>query len=260
MKISIASYSFHGLIKAGKMDIFGYLESVKYRYRLDTADIWNGLLRTTDEDQVRKVREALDERELSVANYHVDGVHLWETDPVKREQNYKDAQLHLRVAEILGAQTIRIDTGGTFDVMTHEQLDLVTERYRDYCTRAADFGAKLGPELHWGFSVLVDNMENIARAVDHPAFGILMHIGRWHVPGGAVVPVEVEATNDARLAPWTAHTHVDPRIARDHLPERIKLLKDAGYAGYWGVELGTGVNEYNDVAWLIAEVTRALTA
>ncbi len=56
MNISIASYSFHKTIAAGKMDVFGYLESCKYRYRLDTADIWNGLLRSTDPDYASKVR------------------------------------------------------------------------------------------------------------------------------------------------------------------------------------------------------------
>ena len=88
MNISIASYSFHKTIAAGKMDVFGYLESVKYRYRLNTADIWNGLMRSTDEGYARKVREAVDEREMDVVNYHVDGVHLWDDDPAKREQNY----------------------------------------------------------------------------------------------------------------------------------------------------------------------------
>ncbi len=33
-KVSILSYSFLGLFKAGMMDVFGYLESCKYRYNL----------------------------------------------------------------------------------------------------------------------------------------------------------------------------------------------------------------------------------
>ena len=39
MKLSIASYSFHGLLDEGKMDVFGYLETIRYRYGLDAADI-----------------------------------------------------------------------------------------------------------------------------------------------------------------------------------------------------------------------------
>lgn len=48
MEISIASYSFHGLLRDGMIDVFGYLESSKYCYHVDAADIWNGFLPTTD--------------------------------------------------------------------------------------------------------------------------------------------------------------------------------------------------------------------
>ena len=35
---AVMSYSFHGLRNIGAMDIFGYLETVRYRYNLQTAD------------------------------------------------------------------------------------------------------------------------------------------------------------------------------------------------------------------------------
>lgn len=258
MNISIASYSFHKTIAAGKMDVFGYLESCKYRYRLDTADIWNGLLRSVDPDYAKKVRAAADEREMTVVNYHVDGIHLWDDDPAKRELNYKNAQDHLRVAEILGAKTIRIDTGGTVTAMNAAQLDMVASRYREYATRAADIGARVGPETHWGFSVMFDNMERIARAVDHPGYGVLHHIGRWQLEGGPTVPFEDEAALDRGIAPWTCHTHLDGRITKLCLRERIMLMQEAGYRGCWGMEHYTDGNEYNEMAWQLSEVVRAL--
>src|SRR6476661_2149780 len=100
LPISIASYSFHELIAAGRMDVFGYLESVRYRYHLTVADIWNGLLGSEPEeyltpDILAPVREALDERELPLANYHADGCHLWEDDPAVRERHHQLALRHL---------------------------------------------------------------------------------------------------------------------------------------------------------------------
>ena len=41
-KVSILSYSFHGLVRKNMQDIFGYFETCKYRYELNTADLWNG--------------------------------------------------------------------------------------------------------------------------------------------------------------------------------------------------------------------------
>jgi sugar phosphate isomerase/epimerase len=250
LNISIASYSFHGLLAEGKIDAFGYLESCKYRYGLDTADFWNGLIGTVEEDYLLKVKQAVEEREMTVVNYHVDGVHLWEDNPEARERNYRKALVHLQAAVLLGAQTVRFDTGGKVAPMTAEQCDYLATRYREYCRFAGEHGFRVGPENHWGISLITDNMERLARAVDHPAYGILMHIGHWEEGDSE--------DGDRRLAPWTVHTHVDARITRTCLAERMQLLLDAGYAGPWGVEHHSAQNEYAEVAYQLAEVRSVL--
>jgi len=256
MKVSIASYSFHGLTGAGMMDIFGYLETVKYRYRLDAADIWSGTLAAGlsvpayDPEHLKKVREALAEREMVVANYHVDGVHVWEDDPEKRERNYQEALQHLQAGAFLGAQTMRIDMGGAGDTFSDEQLDFVAGRYREYAQFAAAHGFTVGPETHWGPSLNPAVQQAVYEAVAHPAYGVLLHIGHW-IEGH-------EEEGDRMAAPWACHTHVDARIARSCLDEKLKLLLDAGYSGYWGVEHHSARNEYLEVEWQLAEVRRAL--
>jgi sugar phosphate isomerase/epimerase len=254
MKISIASYAFHGLLEEGKMDIFGYLETCKYRYGLDAADIWNGTLGPAglDAAHIRKVRQALDEREMTLANFCVDGAHLWEGDPGEREKNYQKALAHLKAAEILGAQTVRIDMGGQGEQLTPEQFDYVVKRYREYAQRAHDHGYRVGPETHWGPSLTVEVQDAVRKAVNHPGYGILLHIGHWN--GGAVR----EDEGDRRLAPWAFHTHVDARIAATCLEEKMKILREAGYSGYWGIEHHSAKNEYAEVAWQVALVQRQL--
>jgi len=252
MRVSIASFSFHGLIGEGKMDLFGYLETCQHRYGLDSADIWNGLLASTDDDYIRKVRGALDEREVVCANYHADGPNVWDDDPDTRERNYRSALEHLRIAETLGARTMRIDTGGVVGPMADEQLDLLVRRYGEYTRFGANAGFAVGPENHWGISLIADNMERIAKAVDHPSYGILMHIGHWEDGD--------EEGGDRRLAPWTVHTHVDARVTRTRLEPAMEILRDAGYQGYWGVEHHSGKNEYREVACQLAAVERVLSA
>lgn len=250
MKISIAGYSVHGLLAEGKIDLFGYLESCRYRYGLDTADLWNGLLPTLDDDFIRKARQGLEERELTLVNYHADGCHVWEDDPQDRERNRQLARQHLKAAATLGAKTVRIDTGGRLERMTPAQLETVARGFREYCIFGQEHGFVVGPETHWGFSLFADNMEAIARAVDHPAYGILLHIGHWEDgdPDGG----------DRRLAPYTAHTHVDAQITRTCLAEKMQLLLDAGYTGYWGVEHHSAQNEYAEIAVQLATVRRVL--
>lgn len=245
MKISIASYAFYGLLREGKIDLFGYLESCKYRYQVRTADIWNGMLLNTEDDYLAKVKGALHERELTLANLCVDGAHIWEDDPDVRERHYQNALASLHAAEVLGAETIRIDAGVREDVFTDEQFDWIVKRFGEYAQRAYDNGYKVGPENHWGAEVIPENMKRICEAVDHPAFGVLLHFRGNE--------------GDAVMAPWAMHTHVSWEITESCLEESMSMLRDAGYDGHWGVEHHSGQNEYTEVAIQVARVRDVLS-
>jgi sugar phosphate isomerase/epimerase len=256
LKISIASYSFHGLKHAGMIDVFGYLETVRHRYQLDAADIWNGLLGDDPEvyladNYLRKIKEALNERRLALVNYHADGCHIWEDDPALREKHYKLATRHLNAAAYLGARTVRIDSGGRERHWNDAQFDLIVKRYREFSDFGANHGFRVGPETHWGTELYADNMEKLARAVNHKNYGILLHLGR----DAENKPDEF----DRRLAPWTMHTHVDPNTIQTRLDSAIRTLLDAGYQGYWSTEHGEGKDEYAIVANQLTAVRSALS-
>jgi sugar phosphate isomerase/epimerase len=251
MKISIASYAFHGLLQAGMMDVFGYLETSKYRYHVNAADIWNGFLPTTDDDFLKKVKGALAEREMPLANLCVDGAHIWEDDQAARERNYQVALEHLRAGELLGAETIRIDAGGRGETWTDEQFDLIVRRYKEWAQRAYDNGYKVGPENHWGTEVDPANMQKLVEAVDHPAFGVLLHFrgnGSKDMPSG-----------DAVMAPWAMHTHISWDVAERCLEESLPMLRDAGYSGYYSIEHHSGENEYARTAVQVARVRELMS-
>ncbi len=244
MNISIASYSFHGLLREGKIDLFGYLESCKYRYHLQTADIWNGMLLSVEDEYLAKVKEALTERELTLVNLCVDGAHIWEDDPDERERNYHNALAYLHAAEVLGAKTVRIDAGVRADTFTDEQFDWIVKRYREYAQRALDNGYKVGPENHWGAEVVPENMKRLCEAVNHPAFGVLLHFRGNE--------------GDRVMAPWAMHTHISWTITENCLVESMTMLRDAGYTGCWGVEHHSGQYEYSEVAIQVARVRDVL--
>ncbi|MBC8141148.1 MAG: TIM barrel protein [Armatimonadetes bacterium] len=251
MKTSVAGFSVHGLIAENRINVFGYLESCRYRYALRTADLWSGQIGTRDETVLRKVRDALDERELTLVNYHVDGVHLWEDDSDRRERNRQGALAELRAAVLLGAKTVRFDTGGKIAPMTTEQHDYLVTCYGEYCRFAHDHGFRVGAENHWGLSLVADNMETIARDVAHRAYGVLLHLGHWEDgdPEGG----------DKRLAPYAMHTHVDAATTYGgNLASKIQMLWEADYSGYWGIEHHSGKNEYVEIAAQLAQVQRTL--
>lgn len=246
--ISIASYSFHGMVHDGKMDVFNYLETIKSRYNVSYADIWSGILPSIEEDFLKKVRAEMDRRNIVLANLCVDGPHLWMPTAEERENNRRHMLKYIKAAEILGAKTVRIDFGGTEDDINDEQLNFLAERYTEYCKICWDLGMKIGPENHWGFDRRIGNLVKVWKAVNHPAYGHLLHFGNLH-----------DFMNDMNaILPIVMHTHV----AANTIPfakEVFRRLKNANYQGTLSVEHHSGNLELERVEWQLASV-RALCA
>jgi sugar phosphate isomerase/epimerase len=254
LRLSILSYSFRGLLKDGKMDVFGYLESCKYRYGLDAADIWSSFLASTDEPYLKKVREALDEREMVLADLCTDGTSIWDDKPEVRERNYQNALRHLKAAEILGARFMRLDSGGVNPAWTDEQFDHIVKRYKEYAQYAHDHGFKVGAENHWGAEKVWANIQKLYRAVDHPAFGLSIHVNAsW------AGTQEEKDKADLEVAPWVSHTHLDFGLTTGpRLEEKLANLWNANYTGYYSVEHHSAKDEYLETAVQVARVRSVL--
>ena len=259
MPASIMCYSFFGLHREGKMDVFGFLETCKYRYSLQAGDLWSGFLASTDESYFKKVREAYDEREMVCPQLAVDGANVWDADPDVREKNYRNALTYLKANTILGAKFVRFDAGGaTQDKQwSDEAFDHIVKRYREYCQFASDHGFKVGPEDHGGPETVFANMKRLFEAVNHTAFGLLHHFS--NPAGGFQGTPEEKLAADKEAAKWACHTHIPWEVASTSLlVEKMNHLRDAGYQGYYSVEHHSGRNEYSEVAVQLDNVRRVL--
>ena len=255
LNMSIMSYAFHGLLRRGMIDMFGYLETSKYRYHMDAVYLWSGYFESTEEDYLLKVKEALEERELHPGDLAVDGAHVWDDDRDVMAKHYQNAKTYLNVARMLGVPFVRIDAGGGRDAMewTNEEFDHIVKRFKEYAQYAHDNGFKVGAENHWGPEKRWENYQKLYRAVDHPAFGLSCHLGSW-----AGTEEEVRKA-DRECAPWVCSTHIDWSVCTGpHLKEKLANLWNAGYKGYYSVEHHTAKDEYREVEIQLALVRNQL--
>lgn len=250
-KISVMSYSFHGLHNVGAMDLYGYLFTLKYRYGLNIADIWNGFITSYEDIENQKLKNMLDELDMSVAALCCDQAHVWDDDPKVRAANEKMALDCIRLAKTIGAKTIRIDVGVRDEKFPKDKLDYVVEKYTEYCALAAAFGAKLGPENHWGCSrdpeslqLLLDRMAGV------PNFGLQLHLGGWQCGDPDV--------NDLHFVKYAMHMHMDFPHCYNLNDKHLQDLRVTGYSGVWSVESHFGKNEFENVAFQLANVKRIL--
>jgi Xylose isomerase-like TIM barrel. len=248
---SVMSYSFHGLQNVGAMNLFGYLESVRYRFGLRTADIWNGFIQSYDDDYIEMVRQNIEERGLTVVNLCCDEAHIWDRKPEVMEANEKKAWDCLKLAKAIGAKTIRIDAGVRDEVFSDEQLEYVSNKYKEYCAYAAEFGAKVGTENHWGVTRNFEQLHRLFDAMkDTENFGHMLHMGNWDIDDQAQ-----KDKYDLAVIPKAMHTHIDYEHcmrAEEIMPNLLK----AGYTGCWSVEHHSSTNEYNNVALQLAQIKR----
>jgi len=248
-KLSVEGYSFHGLLKEGKMDIFHMLETIKYRYHVDAVGIWNGFFTSTDKDYILKVGEELKRRDMVLSNIAVDGANVCSDDEAKREKQYDTALKYLEIAARLGARSMRIDWGVPRETLTEVEEDLIVKRYREYCDIAQREGFLLCAENHAGAARNPHLMKKLFEEISHPAYRVLLHVGSWYCD---------RDIGDEMILPYAAHTHVMQGVVENKLNEVLTLFSKADYQGYIGIEQHGGKNEYEVVGWQIAAVRRGI--
>jgi sugar phosphate isomerase/epimerase len=262
MRVSMLSYSFHGLVAAGMMDIFHFFETCKYRYGLDAADLWNGMITNLEDDFINKVHTALEERQLVVPNLAVDGAHVMHSGNEEPAKQRAMQDRYMQIAKRWGIGFVRFDAGphmlnGRKDIdgWTEQEFDFIVKRYKELAQFAHDNGFKVGAEVHWGPERCWKHMEKLIKAVDHPGFGICMHFGGW---SGTY---EENLVCEKAAAPYVCHTHIPWDCCEDpNLPMRLAVLRDVGYTGYYSIEQHSAQNEYNLVEAQLGKVKAVLTS
>ena len=275
MDISIGGFSFHRLIQSGKQDIFKYIADCK-ELGATQLDPWNAQLApirdaddvikagrdpghakltAQDDAYLRSVREAADAAGLPFGCIAVDGAHIYESDPAARKGNRILAYRWLDVAEILGAEQVRVDAGGPAE-LPDDVMAVIVDGYRDLIVRGADKGIEILMENHWGPSVIPENVVRIMETIK--GLGLLFDTNNW-APGMRERGWEL-------CAKYARSTHFktfsfdengnDPSV---DLKCAVRLLVEAGYVGCWGVEsCPEDGDEYGAARKTIALVKRSL--
>jgi sugar phosphate isomerase/epimerase len=277
MDYGIASYSFHRMLEAGKQDMFKYITDCK-AMGCTLLDPWNGHLvpliqedvavrasanpaqpdfSTAGLDYARRVKAAADKAGLPFGCLAIDGSHMYEPTPEARAINRACAYRWLEVAELLGSEQVRMDTGGTAD-MPDEQFEIIVEGFNDVVKHARDKGIQVVLENHWGASNVPENVLKVIDAVD--GLALLFDSGNWAAG---------RREDGWRMcAPLATSVHIKGGAFDDDgddttasIPRVVRLLVETGYKGSWSVETsprGDSEDEYGAAAKALALVKQTL--
>lgn len=279
MELSLCSYSFHRSLEAGQHDVFQYIGDC-HALGCTQLDLWNGHLPSLLDDEARpegpssltpeyaqlsaaevdylaRIKAAADNAGLPFGCLAVDGAHIYEASPERREAQRIKAYRWLNIAEKLRAQQIRIDSGGPPE-MPDDVLEVIARGYDDLIQRAGEKGIEVIMENHWGASRIPENVVRILDAV--PGLGLLFDTGNW--------PDGMQETGWARCARYARATHLktfafdaEGNETTVDIPRAMRYLQEAGYQGSWGIESEPREgDEFEAAEKSIALVRRVLSA
>ena len=145
------------------------------------------------------------------------------------------------IAHYLGCHAVRCNFGGPRQGWK-EDKDIVArgaESFRNLIEYARGSNLNVILENHGGASSDADTLVAVMKAVNDPNFGTLPDFGNLN-PGDD--PYEVTR----KIVPWAKGISVKASWALDgthpryDLEKLVKICRDAGYSGFWGIESSFG--------------------
>jgi sugar phosphate isomerase/epimerase len=250
LKLSIASWSFHRTLEAGKQDMFRYITDCK-ELGATQLDPWNGhlaplvqrdnelktagtpqaSLTPAEKTYLGQVKAAAQKTGLPFGCLAVDGAHIYEPTAEARAINRAVAYRWLEAASLLGTTQVRVDAGGPPE-MPPEAFAIIIEGYKDLIARAKGLGLELLIENHWGPSNIAANLARILAAA--PGLGLLFDTNNFSGDKEAAWAQFASAARAVHIKTFSFDEQGnDPSV---DLAKAIRLVAATGYQGAWGVE------------------------
>ena len=240
-RISLAQWSLHRELNAGRLDPIDFPRVTREVYGLDAVEYVNSFYRpwAKDESYFRRLRRRCDELGVRSLLIMCDGEGaLGDALPERRSLAVANHRKWLDAARILGCHSIRVNAQSSGS-------------YQEQQVRAAEGLSRLGELAEtYKLNVLVENhgglssngawLAGVMTQVGRSNVGTLPDFGNFHLGGDTWYDryrgVE-ELMPFAKAVSAKSHEFDDDgNEVRTDYPRMMKLVRDAGYHGYVGIE------------------------
>ena len=240
-KISLAQWSLHRTLFDGKLDNLDFVRTAKADFGIDAVEYVNQFFKDKARDQKYLAEMKKRASDLGVKNVLImidaEGA-LGDSDEAQRKLAVENHYKWVEAAKFLGCHSIRVNaqSQGSYE----EQLD----RAADGLRRLTEFGAghKIGVivENHGGLSSNGMWLASVIKKVNHPGCGTLPDFGNFNLGGGQQYD-RYKGTQE--LMPFAKGVSAksgefDEQGNEVRIDYRriMKIVLDAGYRGYVGIE------------------------
>ena len=248
-KISLAQWSFHKALNDGEFTNLDFPAKTK-EVGIDAVEYVNRFFEDTSDAYLAKLNARCDDAGVKSVLIMVDGEgQLGDADGAKRKQSVRNHEKWLKSAKALGCHAIRVNAGssGSFT----EQMERAADGLHQLCELADPYGLDVIVENHGGLSSNGAWLAAVMELADHPRVGTLPDFGNFRIGGGETFdPYKGVRLLTPYAKGMSAKSYDFPEpapssLTRGHgltfdLAEMCKIVTDAGYHGYIGVEYEGG--------------------
>ena len=240
-EISLAEWSLHKALFGGDMDNLGFIKAAKNDYGIDGVEYVNSFFKDKAKDQayLTEMNTITDGEGVTSLLIMCDGEgQLGDPDPKKRTQAVENHQKWVEAAQFLGCHSIRVNarSDGTYA----EQQQRAADGLRRLCEFADPYEINVIVENHGGLSSNGEWLVGVIEVAEHPRGGTLPDFGNFHLGGGTWYDrykgvTELMPYAKAVSAKANEFDEEGNCVETDYL-RMMKIVLDAGYRGYVGIE------------------------
>jgi len=246
-RISLAEWSLHRELRAGELDHLDFAATAKNDFGLDAVEYVSVFFRdkARDEAYLGEMKRRCDDlgvRSLLIMVDHEGAIGA--PDDAKRAETIENHRKWLDAAKSLGCHSIRVNAAseGSYE----DQQRLAADGLRRLTELADPMGLNVLVENHGGLSSNGQWLSGVMEIVDHPRCGTLPDFGNFCYDWSRAE--DPDAWYDrykgvAELMPYAKAVSAKSNDfdesgeeTRTDYRRMMKIVLDAGYRGYVGIE------------------------
>ncbi|NQV27628.1 MAG: TIM barrel protein [Rhodopirellula sp.] len=241
-EISLAQWTINRELKSGKIDNLDFAK-VAHDHGIFAIEYVNQFFMDKANDKAYLGEMKKRAADLGVKSLIImcdrEG-DIGDPDTTKRQKTVDNHRKWIDAAKFLGCHSIRVNaaSGGTWD----EQVKLAADGLAKLTAFGAEQGLNVIVENHGGLSSNADWLAEVIQAVNHERCGTLPDFGNFRIKDDESYD---SYRGISKLMPWAKGVSVKDIVWDDQgnqspldYDRMLKIVLDAGFHGYCGIEFG----------------------
>lgn len=249
MKISLAGWSIHRrfMNKEKPLPLIEFPRLAKEEFGFEAVELNSPFFESTDDSYLERLRSAAQDAGVLLVGMAVDGTgEPASLNEEARQSSVEQIKKWFAVSKRLGLPYFRANTGGYGNEQNGEAVNQCIKSFRELAHEAERTGVKIVIENHGGISANPDTIVRIMEEVGSKWIGTLPDFGNF------ADSIRYEGLR--KIATYAVGVHAkmfefdaageDIRI---DIGRCVRIVKDSGFQGYWGIEYEGSGDDHNGV-------------